>query len=195
MTPVAGEGDARHDAMGAPVLGARVETPRLALEPLRLAHAVACYPSFAQPSLYRYIELPMPGDEPELRRRFAGWIKGSGRPAERWGNWIAFDRRSGMPAGWFQATVLADHADIAYLVFDEFQRRGMAVEAVQALCDHLFAATPIAEIRAQTDDRNKGSIRVAVGAGFVPDPEPVDSTLHGVPTRDLVFRRRRPPPA
>ena len=181
--------------MSAPEPGDKVETPRLVLEPLRLAHAAACYPSFAQPSLYRYIELPMPGDAPELRQRFAGWIKGSGRLGERWGNWIAIERRSGKPAGWFQATVLADHADIAYLVFDEFQRRGMAVEAVQALCDHLFASTPIAEIRAQTDDRNKGSIRVAVGAGFVPDPEPVDSTLHGVPTRDLVFRRRRSPAA
>jgi len=32
---------------------------------------------------------------------------------------------------------------------------------------------------------------VAIGAGFVPDAAPVDSTLRGEPTRDLVFRRRR----
>ncbi len=51
----------------------------------------------------------------------------------------------------------------------------MAVEAVQALCGHLFAALPIDEIRAQTDARNDGSIRVAIGAGFVADREPVAS--------------------
>jgi RimJ/RimL family protein N-acetyltransferase len=177
--------------MTPPVL-APLETPRLTLEPLRLAHAAACYPAFAEPSLYRFIEMPMPENEPALRRRFADWIKGSGRGDEQWANWIAVDRRSGQPAGWFQATVHERNADIAYLVFDAFQRRGMAVEAVQALCDHLFAVTPVDEIRAQTDDRNKGSIRVAMGAGFVPDAVPVDSTLHGEPTRDLVFRRRRP---
>ena len=173
-------------------LAVALDTPRLTLEPLRLAHAAACFPAFTEPGLYRYIEMPMPADEPELRRRFAGWIKGSSRAGERWANWIACDKRSGQPAGWFQATVVERHASIAYLVFDAFQRRGMAVEAVQALCDHLFAVTDVDEIRAQTDDRNKGSIRVAAGAGFVPDPAAIDSTLHGEPTRDLVFRRRRP---
>jgi RimJ/RimL family protein N-acetyltransferase len=169
-------------------------TPRLTLEPLRLAHAVACFPAFAEPGLYRYIDLSMPESEPELRQRFAGWIKGSGREGERWANWIAVDKRSGQPAGWFQATVHERHADVAYFVFDAFQRRGMAVEAAQAICDHLFAVAGVDEIRAQTDDRNKGSIRVAIGAGFVPDAAPVESTLRGEPTRDLVFRRRRPPP-
>lgn len=167
-------------------------TERLVLEPLRLAHAAACFAAFSQPSLYRYIDMPMPADEPDLRRRFAGWIKGSGRKSELWANWIAVDRRSGQPAGWFQATVHEHHADVAYVVFDAFQRRGMAVEAVQAICAHLFAVSAIDEVRAQTDDRNKSSIRVAVGAGFVPDAAPIDSTLHGEPTRDLVFRRRRP---
>ena len=162
------------------------------LEPLRLAHAAACFPAFAEPGLYRYIEMPMPSSEPELRRRFAGWIKGSGRDGEVWGNWIAIERRSGKPAGWFQASVHARHADIAYVVFDAFQRRGMAVEAVQALSSHLFALTGVDEIRAQTDDRNKGSIRVAIGAGFTPDREPVDSSLRDEPTRDLVFRLKRP---
>ena len=113
---------------------AAVETPlateRLTLEPLRLAHAAVCYPSFAQPSLYRYIEMPIPADEPDLRRRCAGWIKGSGRRSEVWATWIAVERRSSQPAGWFQATVHEGHADIAYLVFDAFQRRGMAVDSL-----------------------------------------------------------------
>jgi RimJ/RimL family protein N-acetyltransferase len=173
-------------------LVAALTTPRLTLEPLRPAHATACFPAFSEPGLYRYIDLPMPNDASELRRRFAGWVKGSGHEGERWANWIAFEQRSGQPAGWFQATVHERHATIAYLVFDAFQRRGMAVEAVQALCDHLFAVTGVDEIRAQTDDRNKGSIRVAMGAGFVPDPAAIDSTLHGEPTHDLVFRRKRP---
>ena len=187
--------------MSRATLEVALPTERLVLEPLRLAHAAACFASFTQPSLYRYIDMPMPADEPDLRRRFAAWIKGSGRSSELWANWIALDRRSGQPAGWFQATVHERHADIAYVVFDAFQRRGMAVEAVQAICAHLFAVSGIDEVRAQTDDRNNSSIRVAVGAGFVPDGVPIDSTLHGDPTRDLVFRRRRtapsesPPPA
>lgn len=181
--------------MSAAGSAAAIQTPRLTLEPLRLAHATACFPAFAQPSLYRYIEMAVPADEPELRRRFAGWIKGSGREREKWGNWIAVERRSGKPAGWFQATIHERAADIAYLVFDEFQRRGMAVEAVQALCAHLFAALPLDEIRAQTDARNDGSIRVAIAAGFTADPQPVASSLHGEATLDLVFRCRRPAPA
>lgn len=178
--------------MSAAPLVRPLDAPRLRLEPLRAAHAAACYPAFAQPSLYRYVEMPMPSDEPDLRRRFAAWAKGSGRSDEVWANWIAFDRRSGEPAGWFQATVQGTRADIAYFVFGAFQRRGMAVEAVQALCEHLFAAAGVDEIRAQTDDRNKASIRVALAAGFVPDPQTVEATLHGEPARDLVFRRARP---
>ena len=176
----------------APALAVALATPRLALEPLRIAHAAACFPAFAEPGLYRYIDMPMPESEAELRQRFAGWIKGSGSTSELWANWIAVDQRSGQPAGWFQATVHERHADVAYFVFDAFQRRGMAVEAVQAICAHLFAVTPVDQIRAQTDDRNKGSIRVAVAAGFLPDPAPIASTLHGEPSRDLVFRLRRP---
>lgn len=181
------------DALAVPI-----ETPRLLLEPLRAAHASACFNAFAEPRLYRYIDMPMPIDSSDLRRRFTRWIDGSGDPDERWLNWIAIERRTATPAGWFQATVRAGDeraagiADIAYFVFDTFQRRGVAVEAVGALCDWLFSTMPIRSIRARTDERNRASIRVALATGFLPEGDPIPATLHGENTRDLVFRRWRP---
>jgi RimJ/RimL family protein N-acetyltransferase len=175
-------------------LAAAIATPRLDLEPLRLAHAETCYASFADPSLYRYIDLPMPADASELRERFAGWRRGSGKPDEVWLNWIAFERGSGRAAGWFQATVRAadGKACIAYLVFGAFQRRGVASEAVRALAGRLFAATGVTLIVAQTDERNEASRRAALAAGFVADSQPFASTLRGEPSTDRVYRLVRP---
>jgi RimJ/RimL family protein N-acetyltransferase len=175
-------------------LAAPIATARLDLEPLRLAHAEACYAAFADPALYRFIDLPMPVDATELRERFAGWRRGSGRPDEVWLNWIAFERGTGRAAGWFQATVRhADgEADIAYLVFGIFQRRGVASEVVRAMADRLFAATDVVTLVAQTDERNEASRRAALAAGFVADPLPFASTLRGEPSTDRIYRLRRP---
>ena len=181
--------------MNAPTsLAAPIATPRLDLEPLRLSHAETCFAAFADPSLYRYVDLPMPADAGELRERFAGWRRGSGRPEEIWLNWIAFERGTGRAAGWFQATVqVADgEAHIAYFVFGAFQRRGVAVEAVRAIAERLFAAPGVSTLIAQTDERNEASRRAAVAAGFIADPLPVASTLRGEPSTDRVFRLRRP---
>jgi RimJ/RimL family protein N-acetyltransferase len=181
--------------LNAPVnLAAPIATARLDLEPLRPAHAEICFASFADPSLYRYIDLPMPADAGELRERFAGWRRGSGRPEEIWLNWIAFERGSGRAAGWFQATAkLADsEAHIAYFVFGAFQRRGVAVEAVRGIAERLFASTNVTTLIAQTDERNEASRRAAVAAGFIADPLPLASTLRGEPSTDRVFRLRRP---
>jgi RimJ/RimL family protein N-acetyltransferase len=58
-------------------------------------------------------------------------------------------------------------ATIGYIVFPEHQRRGYAVEAMTAVCEHLRDAHAIRRIVADMDRRNEGSVAVAQRLGMV----------------------------
>lgn len=57
-------------------------------------------------------------------------------------------------------------AEIGYSITRPLWNRGLATEAVLALCDHAFHAFGLHRITAAVDPRNIGSCRVLVKAGF-----------------------------
>ena len=130
-----------------------------------------------------------PADLAELRAHFERLAAGCPRPAERWLNWIARDRASGAPVGWHQATVVGEHADIAWVTFAAHQRHGYAREGAAAVLDWL-ASVGVREVVAQSDLRNAGSMATALALGFQPDPETIAADLHGEATVDQVYRLR-----
>ena len=162
-------------------------TARLVLEPLSAAHAVAAYPAFADPWLYRYMVGAPPDDEDALRKQFARLAAGSGRDGEAWHNWLAFARDGGSLVGWHQATLTAPTASIAWVTFPAGRRRGYALEGGAAVVEWL-QANGAREIVAQCDARNVASRRTALALGFVEDPEPIAEELRGEATVDYVYR-------
>jgi RimJ/RimL family protein N-acetyltransferase len=165
-------------------------TSRLLLEPLAPAHADAAYAAFADPALYRYMVGAPPESPGALRDEFARLGAGSGRPDERWLNWLAYRRDDRALAGWHQATLTGRAASIAWVTFPAHRRAGYAREGAAAVVAWLLAQG-VLEIDAQSDERNVASCRTAVALGFVPDPEPIAETLHGEATVDRVYRLRR----
>ena len=109
-----------------------ITTPRLVLHPVTVADAAEMVDVLADPVLYEFT-----GGEPptsaELETRYARQVEGSGRPGEIWCNWIvrrATDRRA---VGFVQATVVADTADLAWLIGISYQGQNFASEAAQAM--------------------------------------------------------------
>jgi RimJ/RimL family protein N-acetyltransferase len=86
---------------------------------------------------------------------------------EHWLNWIIFDRRTGTPLGFFQATVRDDApSDIAYIIFSAYWRQGTAREAGAAVIDHTFNRYPTPLLAANMDTRNVASIKLVESLGF-----------------------------
>jgi RimJ/RimL family protein N-acetyltransferase len=167
----------------------RLQSARLLLEPLDAAHADECYGAFADASLWELMDGSRPASPAELRATFGRLAAGCPRPAERWLNWIARERAHGTPVGWHQATVVGEHADIAWVTFAAHQRHGYAREGATAVFDWL-ASIGVREVVAQSDLRNAGSRATALALGFEPDPETIVADLHGEATVDQVYRLR-----
>jgi len=119
---------------------APIATPRLRLVPLRVDDAEELAAVLAAPSLYAFT-----GGEPpsvdELRDRYAAQFEGPPDDDEAWRNWIVREDEDGggagvgdgPAAGYVQATVTADTADVAWVIGEPWQGRGYASEAAQAM--------------------------------------------------------------
>lgn len=142
-----------------------IDTERLALEPLRVDHADEMVRVLADPSLYA-----ITGGEPpsltQLRRRYEAQVGGSGRDDEWWGNWILRRRDDRRAVGFVQTTVIAEVADVAWVVGVEFQGQGFASEAAHALVEWLRTVA-IVRATAHIHPDHARSHGVARAAGFV----------------------------
>lgn len=153
-----------------------IDTHRLRLVPLAVAHAAEMAEVLGDPALHEFI-----GGEPlspdALRARYERLVGGSPDPAESWCNWVVRLRDTGGLVGTVQATVrnvdtgpggaVVREAEVAWVVGTRWQGRGIAREAAVALVGRLRAlgaATVVAHVR--PDHRASGA--VAAAAGLVP---------------------------
>jgi RimJ/RimL family protein N-acetyltransferase len=135
----------------------RIETPRFVLRPLVEADA---------PALLELREWLNAADLDAVRARLRGWeSRVSPDGSERWLNWLIVDREDAA-AGWVQATVRGDAAEVAYAVLAQRRGQGVAVEAVTALTGWLHERAGAALVEAHVADDNPASQAVARGAGF-----------------------------
>jgi len=181
--------------MQAPLLyvGGTLATPRLSLEPLTPAHADAMYKGFADAALYLWVDAEPPTDAEDLRGRFTRISEPYAPRGELWLNWAVRLTVGGAHAGLVEATVRPDRVVfLAYYVFKNHMRRGIAREACTAVIDHLWRAYDAAEIRADIDFRNVPSRCLVEGLGFVRRTRHIVTTLRGVPSYDYRYRLKRP---
>ena len=141
-----------------------IPSARLALVPLRAGDAEELAGLLDEAPLREWLRAE---DVDQLRARFAGWeTRTSPDGTERWLNWIvraADDRRA---LGWVQATVREDVASVAYATLPAARGSGAASESLRALVPWLRARLGVTAVRAEIDDANVASGRVAAAAGF-----------------------------
>ncbi|MEW1724375.1 GNAT family N-acetyltransferase [Streptomyces sp. NPDC093109] len=178
-----------------PLSTTSIETERLTLLPLRVAHAEEMAAALADPALHTFI-----GGEPataeELRRKYAAMVAGSPLPVISWCNWVigvrpedGRDSRD-MPdghgrsplAGYVQATVAPGRhgagpvAEIAWVVGTPWQRRGIAKEAARGLVRWL-AERDVRTLRAHIHPDHRASAAVAASLGLAPTDEWYDGEV------------------
>jgi ribosomal-protein-alanine N-acetyltransferase len=147
---------------------ARLETPRLLLEPILPAHAPMLNESLQDAELYRFIPQDPPPSLEALTDRY-DFLSARRSPDghEAWLNWAVRDKRSGDYVGTLEATVEEDPlAFIAYMVFVPYQRRGFAAEACGQLLEHLVDDYRVGVVAAEIDTRNTASIALVESLGF-----------------------------
>jgi RimJ/RimL family protein N-acetyltransferase len=164
-------------------------TERLAITPLRAAHAPLLYPLLADARLYRYVPDAARACVADLWRRFEELEHGP-PPGEdeHWLNWVLLGPDGGAPAGTLQATVTPDaRAWIGYVLVPSAWGQGYATEACTWLVGELAARHGVREILASVDVRNVKSVAVLERVGF----ERVAmhaAELRGEATTDFVYR-------
>ena len=147
---------------------ARLETPRLLLEPILPAHAPVLYERMQEVQLYRFIPQDPPASPQALEDRY-GFLSARRSPdgREAWLNWAVREKRSHDYVGTLEATVEEDpRAYIAYMIFVPYQRRGFAAEACGRLVEHLFEDYRVSVVAAEIDTRNVASITLVETLGF-----------------------------
>jgi RimJ/RimL family protein N-acetyltransferase len=113
-----------------------IRTRRLVLHPLAVVDAAEMVDVLADPDLYAFTG----GNPPtvaELETRYARQVEGSGSPDEIWCNWIVRRAADERAVGFVQATVVADAADLAWLIGVAHQGQNFASEAARAMSDWL----------------------------------------------------------
>jgi ribosomal-protein-alanine N-acetyltransferase len=145
-----------------------LSTARLFLAELQPAHADDLFSGLCDSSLYEFIDVEPPRDVASLRSRYERLAKRSSPDGrEIWLNWSIQLRPELQFAGMVQATILEDQsAAIAYMLFQPFQGRGYAREAVTAMIDELRRAYSVTVFRASVDPRNVRSVALLASLGF-----------------------------
>lgn len=136
----------------------------VSLEALQVEHADEMWSVLADQVLYDFT-----GGEPPSRDvladRYQAQVRGSGRPDERWCNWVVRRTDSNEAIGFVQATISDGVADIAWLVGVRHQGQGFAVPAVTAMISEL-ESLGVAGLTAHIHRDHHRSQRVASAVGL-----------------------------
>jgi RimJ/RimL family protein N-acetyltransferase len=146
----------------------QLRSARLRLVPLAVADAAEMAGVLSGAALYEFTGGAPPGPD-ELRARYARQTAGSPDSSEEWHNWILRREPGGEAVGYVQATVTGPgrRAEIAWVVGLDWQGRGYATEAAQALVTWLDAGGS-GVIQAHIHPGHAASEAVARHAGLRP---------------------------
>jgi RimJ/RimL family protein N-acetyltransferase len=152
-----------------PVTSDRIRSARLSLVPLAVADADEMVRVLSGAALYTFTG-GSPPSLGELRARYAGLAAGSPPDgSEEWRNWILRREPGGEAIGYVQATIVDEgrRAEIAWVVGLDWQGRGYATEAAQALVAWLDSREA-AVIQAHVRPGHAASAAVARRSGLHP---------------------------
>jgi [ribosomal protein S5]-alanine N-acetyltransferase len=146
-----------------------LETERLILEPLEVAHAKKLYAGLSDATLYKFI----PNDPlslVELTEKYHRILRGprDNNNIELWRNWAVRLQDSGDYIGMIETSIFpSDYAYLAYFMFASHHRKGYAHEACAAVLKHIRETYDIKRVVAEMDVRNTASWRLVESLGFI----------------------------
>jgi [ribosomal protein S5]-alanine N-acetyltransferase len=145
-----------------------LHTPRLRLEPQRVAHADALFAPLCDAQLYAHVPQEPPPSLAALRERLELLsTRRSPEGDELWLNWVVCEADGGAPLGRVQATVRADApCYVAYEVFPAHWRRGVGNEACRRMIEWLIDELQVEHFTAEVDSLNTASLRLLERLGF-----------------------------
>ncbi len=160
-----------------------IETLRLVLEPLCVAHADEMLFVLGDRGLYEYSGGQPPSLQ-ELRARYARQAAGRSLDgAHGWLNWIARARSSRVALGAVQATLSIEdgklEAELAWVIGTANQRQGHATEAARATLEYLRRHR-VAVFVAHIHPGHSSSIEVARRLGLTPTSAVKDGEVRWV---------------
>lgn len=141
-----------------------LSTDRLTLEPLREGHAAEMVDVLAPAELYDFTGGSGPTLD-ELARRYQAQVAGPGDGDEAWRNWILREIGTDRAAGFVQATIIGQDAEVAWLVGRDYQRQGYGAEAAAAMCRWLTSGG-VQRITAHIHPDHVASQRIASSVGL-----------------------------
>ena len=147
----------------------QIRSARLCLVPLAVSDAGEMMEVLSAEALYAFTG-GSPPDLDELRARYARQAAGSSPDgSQEWRNWIIRREPGGQAVGYVQATVVAGgrRAEIAWVVGVDWQGKGYAAEAAQALVAWL-GSRGVATVQAHIHPGHAASAAVARRAGLAP---------------------------
>jgi len=156
--------------------GSTITSRRLGLAPLQVSDADSMVEVLADERIHEFIG-GRPASLAELRARYQDLVEGSGDEKQLWLNWIVRRCEDGRAVGTLQATVTrvgsARIAEIAWVIGVEWQQRGYASEAAQALVTWL-SVRRVGVVTANIRADHHASATVATRAGLIPTAAWVD---------------------
>ena len=137
------------------------------LEPLSVEHAEEMAPVLADARLYQFI-----GGEPpsvaDLHGRYAKQVSGHSPDGKQWWlNWVVRRRVVGSAAGYVQATVDPNGAELAWVIGVQHQGQGLARESIRLVVDWL-RGQGVSRLIAHVHPDHAASAAVARSAGLSP---------------------------
>lgn len=145
-----------------------LETARLRLEPLTLAHAPLLFPVLADARIYTYLpEEPFPDPDALTQRYQRLATRRSADGMELWLNWAVQHKATQAYLGTLQATVMAKQpAMLAYLLNPTAWGYGYAQEGCRRILTLLFTGYQVQSVQAEVDTRNRASCTLLARLGF-----------------------------
>ena len=144
-----------------------IETARLVLEPLVVAHAEQMFEVLNESLLYRFLDNPPPPSIEHLRGVYSRLeSRASPSGSQLWLNWALIPRGKSA-IGYVQATIIAGEAAwVAYLLASKAWGRGYATEAMQGMLAHLAISYDVVVCRATVEAENQASIHLLERLAF-----------------------------
>ncbi|MEV5608077.1 GNAT family N-acetyltransferase [Streptomyces sp. NPDC052225] len=154
-----------------------LESERLALEPLTVAHAREAFAFLDDARLHRWTGGAPPAFE-DLELRFRRQAAGhSPDGSQGWLNWMVRRRSDGVLVGTVQATLDADGgAEIAWVVGYAFQGHGYGTEGARAMT-HWLRDAGVRRLTAHVHPENIASAGIAGALGLTATDEVDDGEI------------------
>ncbi|MGZ9810625.1 GNAT family N-acetyltransferase [Pseudoroseicyclus sp. H15] len=140
---------------------------RVELRPLVPGDAEGLFAAIGNEATYAALDLPPPARADVLRAQITRQQAGPPDGGATWLNWAV--RVDCVVAGFVQATVTGEEADLAYVLGAAFWRQGLGERASRIAMAELAARHGVTRLIADTDEDNRASQALLARLGFVFD--------------------------